>query len=180
MPLCPDALALRRALGHFATGVVAVTGIGPDGVRAVGLAANSFTSVSLGPPLVSFCVAHTSSTWPVLRKAGLVCVNILGEAQRGVCERLAAPGGDKFTGLKWSPATPAGLPVPDGTLAWLECTVQTEFEAGDHTIVLTRVRHLKVPGGDGPLLFYRGAYGGFRAGTGAPAPAPLPPPPPPK
>ncbi|MFC3999438.1 flavin reductase family protein [Nocardiopsis sediminis] len=158
-----DPRRFRDLLGHFATGVVAVTGYDPATGRPVGLAANSFTSVSLDPPLVGFCVAHTSSSWPLLRRSPGLAVSILGAGQEHVCRRLAAKGGDKFAGLEtaWSPL---GTPIMSGALAWIDCRVDAEHRAGDHAIVVARV--LRLTPGDttpeaAPLVFYRGAYGGF-------------------
>jgi flavin reductase (DIM6/NTAB) family NADH-FMN oxidoreductase RutF len=155
-----DSARFRSVLSRFATGVVAITGIDADAGRPTGLAANSFTSVSLNPPLVAFCVAHTSTTWPRLRSAPRLCVNILGEGQLEVCRKLAAKGGDKFAGIGWS-TSPSGGPVIDGALAWIECSVEDEHVAGDHMIVVARVHHLdKLHDGE-PLLFYNGGYGRF-------------------
>jgi 3-hydroxy-9,10-secoandrosta-1,3,5(10)-triene-9,17-dione monooxygenase reductase component len=150
----------RSILGRFATGVVAVTAVDPETGRPTGLAANSFASVSLEPPLVSFCVAHTSTTWPKLRKAGRFCVNVLSRPQRDVCLRLATKGADKFAGLSWS-TSPAGGPVIDGALAWLDCSIEAEYVAGDHVIVVSRVHELDRHHDGEPLVFFRGAYGGF-------------------
>ncbi|MBQ0868629.1 flavin reductase family protein [Streptomyces smyrnaeus] len=155
-PAAPEQAAFREVMGRFATGVVAVTGLA-EGSPA-GLAVNSFTSVSLVPPLVSFCVARTSRTWPRIRGTGLVCINILREDQRDVSRRMAAAGSDKFRGLAWS-ASPSGLPLIDGAIGWLECALDDEHPAGDHAIVVTRVRHLGAREADRPLLFYRGGYG---------------------
>ncbi|WP_151772625.1 flavin reductase family protein [Streptomyces abyssomicinicus] len=157
-----DTAVLRDVLGRFATGVVAVTAYEPDGTRPTGLAANSFASVSLEPPLVSFCVARTSGSWPLLRASDRLCVAILGEDQRDVSGRLAARGGDKFRGLAWTPATPGGFPVPDGALGWLECSVEAEHPAGDHDIVVARVHHLAAAHDGPPLVFFRSQYGAFR------------------
>ncbi|WP_067917134.1 flavin reductase family protein [Actinomadura rubrobrunea] len=154
-----DSARFRSVLGRFATGVVAITGIEAGG-RPTGLAANSFTSVSLDPPLVAFCVAHTSTTWPRLRTAPRLCISILAEQQLDVCKQLALKGGDKFAGIDWS-ASPNGGPVIDGALAWLECSIENEHVAGDHVIVVARVHHLdKLHDGE-PLLFYKGGYGRF-------------------
>lgn len=154
-----DHLRFRSVLGRFATGVVAITAIDPGG-RPVGLAANSFTSVSLDPPLVAFCVAHSSSTWPRLRAARRQCVNILSDRQRRICERLAARGGDKFAGLEWTPS-PGGGPVLADSLAWLDCSIRHEQVAGDHMLVIADVHGLDVHQEGDPLLFFRGGYGGF-------------------
>jgi 3-hydroxy-9,10-secoandrosta-1,3,5(10)-triene-9,17-dione monooxygenase reductase component len=155
-----DARRFRSILGHFATGVVAITAIDPETGRPTGLAANSFTSVSLDPALVSFCVAHTSTTWPRLRKAERHCVNILSAPQRDVCLQFASRGGEKFAGLEWT-ESPSGEPVIDGALAWLECSVEAEHAAGDHVIVVARVHHLDRHHDGDPLVFYKGSYGSF-------------------
>jgi 3-hydroxy-9,10-secoandrosta-1,3,5(10)-triene-9,17-dione monooxygenase reductase component len=157
-----DSRRFRTILGRFATGVVAITAIDPESGRPNGLVANSFTSVSLDPPLVSFCVAHTSTTWPRLRGAGRLCVNVLAAPQLDVCLRLAARGGEKFAGLEWSPS-PGGGPVLGGALAWLECSVEAEHVAGDHMIVVARVHHLDRHHDGEPLIFYQGGYGSFEA-----------------
>ena len=158
---CIDAKRFRNVLGKFATGVVAVTAVDSATGEPTGLAANSFTSVSLHPPLVAFCVAHTSTTWPKMRTAGRLCINILAEHQREICLQLATKGGNKFNGLGWT-TSPAGHPVLDGAVAWLECSVETEHEAGDHVIVVCRVHSLDKHHSGDPLLFYSGSYGRFR------------------
>jgi len=146
----------REVLGHFATGVVAITAVDPASGRPVGIAANSFTSVSLQPPLVAFCVAHTSTSWPLIRAAGRYVVNVLAEDQEHVGRQLAVPGGDKFAGLSWSPS-PGGAPVLADALAWIEAVPEAEHPAGDHVIVVSAVHHLGAAERN-PLLFYRGAY----------------------
>ena len=131
-----------------------------SGGRPLGLAVNSFTSVSLHPALVAFCVATTSSTWPRLREEGAFCVNILAEDQEEVSRTFATPGLDRFLGLGWRPA-PSGAPVLAGVLAWIDCTIDAEHEAGDHLIVVGRVRELELVQEGRPLVFYRGGYGRF-------------------
>ncbi|VFA89671.1 flavin reductase family protein [Gordonia paraffinivorans] len=152
-----DGQHMRRVLGHFATGVVAVTGIHADTGAPVGLAANSFTSVSLDPPLVAFCVGKASTSWPLVRQIPRFSINILAEDQEDVCRRLATKGADKFRGLSWD-HSPGGAPILAGGLAWIEAELADEHEAGDHTIVVARVRHLEAFDRD-PLLFFRGGYG---------------------
>ncbi len=156
-----DTMRFRSVLGRFATGVVAITAIDPATGQPTGLAANSFTSVSLTPPLVSFCVAYSSTTWPKLRAADRYCINILAAHQREICLQLATKGADKFGGLTWT-KSPGGQPVLDGAIAWLECSADGEFTAGDHVIVVCRVHNLDTHHGGGPLLFYRGSYGRFQ------------------
>src|SRR4051794_4002203 len=110
-----DAARYRQVLGHFATGVTVITAM--DGSEPAGLAANSFTSVSLEPPLVAFCAAKSSTTWPKIQAAGKFCVNVLAEPQEEICRRFAMKGGDKFKGLGWRPSG-TGSPVLNDVLAW--------------------------------------------------------------
>ncbi|WP_141577444.1 flavin reductase family protein [Actinomadura sp. WMMA1423] len=157
----PDPAAFRSVLGRFATGVVAVTALDPASGLPAGLAANSFTSVSLDPPLVAFCVAHTSTTWPIMHTADRFCVNILAAPQPDVSERLAfGRGPEKFSGVGWTRG-PGGAPLIDGALAWIECSVEQEHVAGDHLIVVARVHDLAEHHDGEPLVFYRGGYGAF-------------------
>ncbi|MGW3468398.1 flavin reductase family protein [Saccharopolyspora sp. NPDC000995] len=158
-----DAARYRRVLGHFATGVVAITAIDPGTGLPTGLAANSFTSVSIDPPLVAFCVAHTSSSWPRVRSAGRYCINVLAQNQEGVSRQFAVKGGDKFAGLSWHPS-PHSAPVLADAAAWLDARPVAEHHAGDHLIVVSAIDHLEAPAADAaPLLFYKGQYGRFQA-----------------
>ncbi|WSG19506.1 flavin reductase family protein [Nonomuraea sp. NBC_01738] len=165
-----DSRRFRSVLGRFATGVVAITAVDPDTGEPCGLAANSFTSVSLDPPLVAFCVAHTSTSWPRVRGAKVVTVNVLAEHQQPVCAQLAGRGGDKFAGLEWT-GSPGGNPVIDGALAWIDCAVEAEHQAGDHMIVVARVLQLDIHADGGPLVFFRGGYGRFADEAGGLEPA---------
>ena len=145
-------------LGHFATGVTVVTSMAGD--RPIGLAVNSFTSVSLRPPLIALCVSRRSTTWPELRTTGAFCVNVLGEDQEALSRTFATKGLDRFKGLGWRPA-PSGAPVLAGILAWVDCVVDAEYEAGDHLLVVGRVLDLGLDHEGRPLVFYRGGYGRF-------------------
>jgi flavin reductase (DIM6/NTAB) family NADH-FMN oxidoreductase RutF len=150
-----EADEMRRVLGHFASGVTIVTGM--DDTEPVGFACQSFTSVSLDPPLVLFCPSHKSSTWPRIRKAGSFSVNVLAEDQMDLCLKFAASGGDKFEGLAWH-ETSWG-PSLDGVLATVHCDVEQVHTAGDHDVVIGRVRELVTHRAVGPLLFFRGQFG---------------------
>lgn len=152
-----DSAEFRHALGHFPTGVVAITAMCPDG-KPAGMVIGSFTSVSLDPPLVGFLPQKTSTSWPRIRQAGAFCVNILGYDQQDLGRRLAVSGGDKFAELEWD-LTPEGNPVLPSVPAWIDCRVHRVDDAGDHWIVLGRVTALSARNeGAGPLVFYRGAY----------------------
>lgn len=148
---------LRDVLGGFATGVAVVTAVEPASGEPVGLVMNSFTSVSLRPPLIALCVAHTSTSWPRVRSASVLCVNILGEEQRQLSGRFAASGREKFRGVLWN-CSPAGAPVLAGSLAWLECEVVSEYPAGDHMLVVARVREAGRTAGRRPLVFFGSQY----------------------
>lgn len=126
----------------------------------MGLSVNSFTSVSLEPALVGFCVARRSTTWPLLREAGTFCVNILAEDQEALSRTFSTAGLDRFMGVGWR-AAPSGAPVLAGVLAWIDCTVEAEYDAGDHLIVVGRVHELDLLQEGRPLVFYRGGYGRF-------------------
>lgn len=158
LPTTIDDARFRQVLGRFATGVTVVTGLA-DG-EPVGLAVNAFTSVSLEPALVAFCVAETSRTWPRLRAAGAFCVNVLADDQEAICRAFAGHPPDRFRGVGWRPG-PSGAPILAGALAWIDCTVDAEHGAGDHRIVVGRVSELDVGDDGGPLVFYRGGYGRF-------------------
>ncbi|MGH2685848.1 MAG: flavin reductase family protein [Actinomycetota bacterium] len=153
-----DAARFRQVLGHFPTGVTVVTAA--DGEQPVGLAVGSFTSVSLEPPLVAFCPAKTSSSWPKIRAAGHFCVNILAEDQEDVCRAFASKATDKFEGLGWRRGT-KGVPILTDVLAWIVCHIDAVHDAGDHEVVIGRVIELEVEKESGPLVFYRGGYGRF-------------------
>lgn len=155
----PDPTLFRTVLGHFPTGVTIVTAQGSRG--PVGLSVNSFTSVSLNPPLVGFFPAHTSGSWPVIRAAGGFCVNILGVHQERLARLFATPGTDRFRDLATAPAPHTGAPVVDGTVAWLDCTIESITPAGDHDFALGRVRALGTDPHHDPLLFHLGQYRSF-------------------
>lgn len=150
-----DPLELRRVFGAFPTGVTAIAALS-DG-EPVGIAASSFTSVSLDPPIVSICVAHSSTTWPALRRAERLGVSVLGAHQEWVCRRLSARGGDRFAMLRWR-STCNGAVLLDGASAWLDCGIHREIPAGDHDIVLLRVYDLDAYSGVAPLVFHDSRY----------------------
>jgi flavin reductase (DIM6/NTAB) family NADH-FMN oxidoreductase RutF len=159
--LTPDQGDFRKALGQFATGVTIITAM-CDGEPA-GLAANSFTSVSLDPPLVLFAVARTSSTWPKIESARKFAVNILGEHQEELCRLFATKDADRFGQAQWHIGV-GGSPVLHDTLAYLDCEFWAEYDGGDHVIVVGRVLDLGITHDAGPLLFFRGQYGRLQIG----------------
>lgn len=154
-----DRTRLREAFGIFPTGVVAVAAE-VDG-QLVGLAASSFTSVSLDPPLVSINLAKSSKTWPDLRRAGHLGVTVLADTQDVVCRQLAGPVEHRFEGLAHRTSEKGAVTLDDG-LAQFDCTIFQEVEAGDHTLVLLElhaVEHVDHEHATTPLVFHRSAFG---------------------
>jgi 3-hydroxy-9,10-secoandrosta-1,3,5(10)-triene-9,17-dione monooxygenase reductase component len=146
---------MRRVMGSFVSGVTVVAGMA-DG-RPVGFACQSFASVSLEPPLVLFCPANTSRSWPLIQASGTFVVNVLAADQENLCKRFATRDVDKFAGVGWAP-TRWG-PALDDVLATVRCDVEAVHPAGDHSIVLGHVRELVHHRDAGPLVFFRGAFG---------------------
>lgn len=161
-----DPAHFRRVLGSLPTGVTVITAHGADG--PIGFAANSVTSVSLDPPLMLFCPAKSSSTWPALRDVGAFCINVMASHHREVTGRFAARGTDRFAGVGCVDR-PTGPALADA-VAWIECRLHEEHDAGDHTIVVARVVAIEAAEHAAqPLVFFRGAYGSFHDGPLPPA-----------
>lgn len=150
-----DAVRLRRAFGVFPSGVVAVAAV-VDG-RPVGLAASSFRSESLDPPLVSISLASASKTWPDLRRATHLGVTVLAEQHGELARRLAGDPADRFDGVSVSASETGALVIADG-VAHFETTLYGEVDAGDHTIVLLRIRAVEQPERGRPLVFHRSTF----------------------
>lgn len=148
----------RDVLGRFASGVTVVTGLSND--EPVGLTCQSFSSVSLEPPLVLFIPAKTSRAWPLIQRSGRFCVNFLAADQAELSNTMASRGLDKFADVKWTPSAATGSPLLEGALAFVDCTIHQVHEAGDHYVVIGRVVDLSVDedAAAEPLLFYRGQY----------------------
>ena len=156
-PLGPvSAAVMREVLGHFVSGIVVVTAAGADG--PLGFTCQSFSSLSLDPPLVSLAPARASTTWPRIRAAGAFCVNVLAAEHEDLSAAFARSGVDKFAGVAWTPG-PSGAPVLEGVSAWVDCALWAEYDGGDHTIAVGRVRDLGADPSRPPLLYYRGRYG---------------------
>ena len=150
-----DATALRRALGCFVTGVTVVTAGDADG-GPHGFTANSFTSVSLDPPLVLVCVGREVEGLEVYRECEGFAVNVLAESQRAISETFAADRPDRFAGVPWRVGK-YGAPILDDCIACLECASWQRIEAGDHLILIGRVLAFERSPGR-PLAFCHGRY----------------------
>ncbi|WP_232678823.1 flavin reductase family protein [Nocardioides sp. R-C-SC26] len=163
----PEAQAAARrfrdVLGCFASGITVITTMSNG--EPVGMTCQSFSSVSLDPPLVTFIPARTSRAWPLIQRAGRFCVNVLAADQEHISGQMATRGIDKFAGIEWTPGAGTGSPVIAGTLAHLDCTIHAVHEAGDHYVVIGRVEHLEMHAADAgsrgatePLLYFKGRY----------------------
>lgn len=146
-----DPARLRWVFGTYPTGVAALAAV-VDGVP-VGLAASSFTSVSLRPPLVSVCIAHTSKTWPVLSRVARIGVSVLSAEQVRHGRQLAAKQGDRFADVGWW-QTADGAVLLDGVAGWLDVSIEQQVTAGDHDIVVLRVHDLGADRDISPLVFH--------------------------
>jgi 3-hydroxy-9,10-secoandrosta-1,3,5(10)-triene-9,17-dione monooxygenase reductase component len=155
----PNARSLRDALAKFATGVAFVTAA-PDGEPA-GLIVNSLASVSLEPPLVSFCPSRRSLTWSRMRRARRFGVNVLGWQHERFARRATPAGADRFSGLDWQPGR-GRVPLLTDALATLECEIVAEHPAGDHWIVVGRVNDLRITPVKDPLIFFAGAFNALK------------------
>lgn len=145
----------RQALGHFASGVTVVTGMHEG--EPVGFACQAFAALSLDPPLVLFCPARLSGTWPRIARTGELGVNILAASQRELARKFGVTSADKFASVSWKPAA-NGAPILEGALTWATCRVETVHEAGDHFIVVARVTEVGDCVAEDPLLFYRSRF----------------------
>lgn len=151
-----DPRTLRDAMGLFATGVTVVTTMTNAG-EAVGMTANSFTSVSLDPPLLLVCIAKTAGSAPYMQAAERFGVNVLQIGQQPASNRFASKVEDRFAGVDWT-AGETGVPLLDGSLVSFECERQTLHDAGDHFIMLGHVVRAQFEPHRDPLLFFRGKY----------------------
>jgi len=152
----------RRACGRFTTGVSIASVMDRQGTPH-GLTVNSFTSVSLSPPLVMVALAHSASVLEAFREARFFAVNVLAAGQRSLSERFARKGHDRFDGLTWH-AGESGAPLLSGTLAAMECAIKQRFTAGDHDLFLGEMVRGVVHDGE-PLVYFGGRYRGLADGA---------------
>ncbi len=153
-----DSSEFRRVLGHYPTGVCAITATA--GESPIGMIVGSFTSASLDPPLVAFFPDKRSTSWPKIEATGRFCVNVLAAHQNDVCRAIASKAENKFDQIAHR-ASESGAPIIDGAIAWIDCDLHAVHEAGDHYVVLGLVRSLGAEHTHRPLLFFQGGYGEF-------------------
>jgi flavin reductase (DIM6/NTAB) family NADH-FMN oxidoreductase RutF len=150
---------LRRLYGYFPTGVTIVTcRVGP---RTHGITVNSFTSLSLDPPLVLVCIDRTTIAYQMIPEAGTFAINFLGETQRRICDyfakRLAPDPNDEFAEIPHRLGA-SGAPLVDGAVATIECRLIERYPGGDHDIFVGEVIDAAIRADDLPLVFYRGRF----------------------
>jgi flavin-dependent trigonelline monooxygenase, reductase component len=154
-PPAVDPGEFRKALGCFVTGVTVIATLGPDRIPR-GTTANSFTSVSLAPPLILVCIAQSAASHRIFSEVDGFAISILGQDQQDLSARFASRLSDKFLNVRWN-LTQGGSPVLSGSVAWLDCSKHEAFDAGDHTILVGRV--LQFGHSERPVLgYYRGRY----------------------
>ncbi|WP_175969219.1 flavin reductase family protein [Burkholderia sp. BCC0322] len=149
--------SFREALGHYASGITVIASR-VEG-EPIGFTCQSFHSVSMNPPLVSFSVMSGSASYPRIRQAGRFVVNILSEGQVSISNQFARRGTDKWHGVEWQ-ESPLGNPIIVGSLHWLDCEIHAEHAAGDHLIVIGEVKALnrQEAAAAQPLLYFKGQY----------------------
>lgn len=158
-----DAKSLKTVFSHYASGLTIVSAIREE--QPIGFTCQSFHSVSIDPPLVSFNVMRASTSWPIIRKIGGFSINVLSDGQQNISSALARSAPDKWTAIQWR-RTARGNPLFDQSLVWFDCDLYREHEAGDHTLILAKVIDIQpahaVPERS-PLIFFRGQYCGLSA-----------------
>ena len=151
-----DQREFRDVMGTFATGVTIIT-TSVDGV-AHGITANSFSSVSLAPPLVLFCLGRSSTNFDAFMAADCFAVNILAKGQDALSSRFAAYEGNRFEGVGWRPWD-TGAPILDGVVSAVDCRFEAMHDAGDHVVIVGRAVRAEILCDAPPLLYFRGGYG---------------------
>lgn len=151
-----DSKQFRQVLGHFPTGVVIISGLDSAG-KPQGLTIGSFSSISLDPPLVGFFPGLNSQTWPVIAESGFFCVNVLAANQDELCWRFAKESENRFEGVSWT-SSANNSPKIAGSIAYIDCAVESSSQIGDHLLVVGRVQSLEAVADAGsPMVFSKGA-----------------------
>ncbi|MGW3473641.1 flavin reductase family protein [Saccharopolyspora sp. NPDC000995] len=145
----------RSTLGHFSSGVTIITGL-VNG-SPVGFTCQSFSALSIDPPLIVVLPGSSSTSWPQIQATGRFCVNVLSDSQKALSTAFAKSGEDKFAGVDWFPS-PLANPILPGSCAWIDCSISEVHPGGDHLIVVGAVYDLGALDETAPLLFYRSEY----------------------
>lgn len=159
-----DTNVLRQVYGSFPSGVVAIAA--RIGGTLVGMAASSFTSVSMEPPLVAICIQNTSTTWPRVAQASRIGLSVLSDDHNDICRQLSARDGDRFEGVPILETSDGAIFI-QGASAHLDCSVHDTFSAGDHQMVLLRVRRVDFSPEREPLVFHASGFHRIRRSSQA-------------
>jgi len=152
-----DQRSFRRVLGCFASGVTVVTTVHPDTRAPAGVTVSAFSSLSLDPPLVLFCLSNQTASLGAFRDFGHFGINVLAESQRDLSIRFASRSEDKWAGVN-AETWESGVPMLPHSLANLECALEKVVDGGDHQIFIGRVLRMRHQEGGQPLVYFRGAY----------------------
>jgi flavin reductase (DIM6/NTAB) family NADH-FMN oxidoreductase RutF len=150
-----DPATFRSVLGRFASGITIVTAVDEHGDDH-GMTVSAFCSASLEPPLIAACIDHAATMHPMLQRVTHFAVNILSAEQEALSRRFAEPEANRFDGVGYTRGA-VGAALIDDALAYLECSVQTRFPAGDHTVLIGLVERA-IARDARPLLYYRSGY----------------------
>jgi len=154
-----DSKEFRNVLGNLPTGVVIISGVDASG-DPQGITIGSFVSISLDPPLVGFFQGLNSKTWPAIAASGNFCANVLAHDQNELCWRFAKEAESRFDGVQWTPAA-SGAPKIAGSLAHIDCTIESSSQVGDHLFIVGRVQNLEaLAGSKSAMIFFKGAVTG--------------------
>ena len=146
-------------LGNLPTGVVIVSGVDISG-EPLGVTIGSFVSISLDPPLVGFFQGLNSKTWPAIAASGSFCANVLAQDQSELCWRFAKESESRFDGVQWKPAA-SGAPKIAGSIAHIDCAIESSSQVGDHLFIVGRVQNLEAPAtSKSAMIFFKGAVTG--------------------
>ena len=152
-----DAQTFRKVLGSFASGVTVVTTIHPETGKPVGVTVSAFSSLSMDPPLVLFCLGTKTASLPAFQENGHFCINVLSAGQQDISNRFASKVEDKFAGIEVKTGT-AGLPVLNGCIATMECRLVQTVNGGDHDIFIGEIVAADYDMAVEPLIYVRGSY----------------------
>jgi flavin reductase (DIM6/NTAB) family NADH-FMN oxidoreductase RutF len=150
-----DPIIFRQAMSTYASGITVITGF--EGDEPVGMTCQSFASLSIDPPLVLFCPARSSTSWPRINDSRKFCVNILSTDQLDLCNSFAKSGGDKFSNVEWEKSS-YGLPMLSNVLAAVECEVHNIYDGGDHEVVIGLVKSISFGQSDAPLIYHQSKF----------------------
>jgi 3-hydroxy-9,10-secoandrosta-1,3,5(10)-triene-9,17-dione monooxygenase reductase component len=155
-----DQKEFRKTLGTFATGITVVTAMHENSVP-VGITVNSFTSVSLDPPLVLWCLDNEAESYNIFANCKNFAIHVLHQGQEAISQNFATKNSDKFSGLEWE-TSEFDCPILKDCASYLQCETETSYEGGDHIIILGRVKAMRTNADKQPLIYHASNYHSLR------------------